>query len=73
MIAFLVPLFADIDECLTGRHNCGPGQVCLNTDGSFDCKPRCGTGYVLTAENHCEGNSPSHGFQSFLHIIFKNI
>uniref|UniRef100_A0A3P9JTU5 Fibulin-1 n=1 Tax=Oryzias latipes TaxID=8090 RepID=A0A3P9JTU5_ORYLA len=44
----------DIDECLTGRHNCGPGQVCLNTDGSFDCKPRCGTGYVLTAENHCE-------------------
>ncbi|XP_024138370.1 fibulin-1 [Oryzias melastigma] len=44
----------DIDECQTGRHNCSPGQVCLNTDGSFHCKPRCGTGYVLAAENHCE-------------------
>ncbi|XP_014840501.1 PREDICTED: fibulin-1 isoform X4 [Poecilia mexicana] len=40
----------DINECLTGRHNCPRGQVCLNTEGSFHCQREiaCNTGYKLT-------------------------
>ncbi|XP_058240778.1 EGF-containing fibulin-like extracellular matrix protein 1 isoform X3 [Hemibagrus wyckioides] len=33
----------DIDECNTGRHTCGPDQICYNTRGSFLCQ--CTPGY----------------------------
>lgn len=37
---------ADIDECATGRECRGPGEVCLNMQGSFRCNSvRCPDGY----------------------------
>ncbi|XP_038566122.1 fibulin-1-like [Micropterus salmoides] len=46
----------DINECLTGSHNCIFGQVCINTEGSFRCQREtsCGTGYELTDANTCQ-------------------
>ncbi|XP_048680707.1 fibulin-1 isoform X2 [Caretta caretta] len=46
----------DTNECITGMHNCGIGQTCVNTAGSFRCQREtsCGTGYELTEDNHCK-------------------
>uniref|UniRef100_A0A8C4VH07 Fibulin-1 n=1 Tax=Gopherus evgoodei TaxID=1825980 RepID=A0A8C4VH07_9SAUR len=46
----------DTNECITGMHNCGIGQTCVNTVGSFRCQREtsCGTGYELTEDNHCK-------------------
>ncbi|KFD71594.1 hypothetical protein M514_05306 [Trichuris suis] len=36
---------SDIDECMLGTHNCGPGFTCRNAHGSFRCERRlCPTG-----------------------------
>ncbi|KAM4569870.1 fibulin-1-like [Odontesthes bonariensis] len=43
----------DVNECLHGSHNCTPGQVCLNTDGSFGCQSSCGTGFILGDTKVC--------------------
>ncbi|XP_028280960.1 fibulin-1-like isoform X2 [Parambassis ranga] len=47
---------ADVNECLTGNHNCIAGQVCINTEGSFRCQREtsCGTGYELKDNNSCQ-------------------
>ena len=40
----------DVDECL--ENPCG--QLCTNTDGSFDCS--CMSGYEILDDGHtCEG------------------
>ncbi|KAL9854237.1 fibulin-1 isoform 2-T2 [Geothlypis trichas] len=46
----------DINECITGTHNCGIGQTCVNTLGSFRCQrdTSCGTGYELTDDSRCK-------------------
>ncbi|XP_037617123.1 fibulin-1-like isoform X2 [Sebastes umbrosus] len=46
----------DVNECLTGSHNCVIGQVCINTEGSFRCQREisCGTGYELKDDNNCQ-------------------
>ncbi|XP_008314090.1 fibulin-1 [Cynoglossus semilaevis] len=46
----------DINECLTGGHDCVSGQTCINTQGSFRCQRQssCGTGYELRDNNKCE-------------------
>ncbi|KAJ6668450.1 hypothetical protein lerEdw1_011932 [Lerista edwardsae] len=46
----------DINECITTAHNCGFGQICINTLGSFRCQREtsCGTGYELTDNNLCK-------------------
>ena len=36
--------FADIEECVTGDHNCSPNAICANVPGSFLCN--CKTGYT---------------------------
>ncbi|CAF98674.1 unnamed protein product, partial [Tetraodon nigroviridis] len=41
---------ADIDECTTGRHTCGPEQTCYNTRGSYTCN--CPLGYQRNGD-HC--------------------
>lgn len=45
-------LIADIDECATGRHTCGPEQTCYNTRGSYTCQ--CPVGYQRNGD-HCTG------------------
>uniref|UniRef100_A0A671VIF5 Fibulin-1 n=1 Tax=Sparus aurata TaxID=8175 RepID=A0A671VIF5_SPAAU len=46
----------DVNECLTGSHNCVIGQGCINTEGSFRCQREtsCGTGYELKDDNACQ-------------------
>uniref|UniRef100_A0A8C9J638 Fibulin-1 n=1 Tax=Panthera tigris altaica TaxID=74533 RepID=A0A8C9J638_PANTA len=46
----------DINECITGSHNCRLGESCVNTVGSFRCQrdSSCGTGYELTEDNDCK-------------------
>ncbi|XP_018543014.1 fibulin-1 isoform X2 [Lates calcarifer] len=46
----------DVNECLTGSHNCILGQICINTEGSFRCQREtgCGTGYELRENNSCQ-------------------
>lgn len=50
---------SDVNECLTGSHNCVTGQICINTEGSFRCQREtsCGTGYELKDDNTCQGNA----------------
>ncbi|CDR32632.1 Fibulin-1 [Caenorhabditis elegans] len=47
----------DIDECVTG-HNCGAGEECVNTPGSFRCQQKgnlCAHGYEVNgATGFCE-------------------
>ena len=35
--------FADVNECITGEHNCDANADCNNTEGSFECT--CKPGY----------------------------
>ncbi|XP_075066447.1 fibulin-1 isoform X2 [Mixophyes fleayi] len=46
----------DINECISGTHNCKVGQICINQLGSFRCQREinCGTGYELTDDNSCK-------------------
>ncbi|XP_056224283.1 fibulin-1-like isoform X1 [Seriola aureovittata] len=46
----------DVNECVTGGHNCIFGQFCINTEGSFRCQREtsCGTGYDLKENNSCQ-------------------
>lgn len=49
----------DINECMTGQHDCLESQRCDNTLGSFVCVrfTTCGTGYTLNyISGHCEDN-----------------
>ena len=44
--------FTDINECLT--NNAGCSDICVNTDGSYQCT--CGSGFELDSDNHtCKG------------------
>lgn len=47
----------DIDECVTGKHQCPYSRECVNTFGSYYCK--CRAGYDLKYINgkyDCIGN-----------------
>ena len=41
----------DLDECLTGNHQCGLDIHCVNTLGSYRCK--CGVGYEMNNLGNC--------------------
>ena len=38
---------ADVDECQTGVHRCGEGQICHNLPGAYRCD--CKMGYQYDA------------------------
>lgn len=58
-IFFYTHLFpADVDECQSGAHRCGDGQMCHNLPGSYRCE--CQTGYEYdsfrrTCVGACDG------------------
>ena len=37
--------FLDINECEAGKSDCMPGQICVNTDGSYECQVECRDGF----------------------------
>ena len=45
--------FADVNECVTGEHNCDANAACNNTEGSFECT--CKPGYSGNGVN-CTGD-----------------
>uniref|UniRef100_A0A3B5LM48 Fibulin 2 n=1 Tax=Xiphophorus couchianus TaxID=32473 RepID=A0A3B5LM48_9TELE len=45
----------DIDECMTGSHNCSFSQTCYNLQGSFKCLSfDCPQNYKKVSDTHCE-------------------
>lgn len=52
---------ADVDECVTGTHNCQAGFSCQNTKGSFYCqaRQRCMDGFLQDPEGNCVGKQAS--------------
>uniref|UniRef100_UPI00358F4E7C uncharacterized protein n=1 Tax=Myxine glutinosa TaxID=7769 RepID=UPI00358F4E7C len=47
----------DIDECLTGSHNCREEQRCVNTEGSFHCLSQdreCLPGFIRNIHGDCQ-------------------
>uniref|UniRef100_A0A8C2YPV2 Nidogen 2 n=2 Tax=Chinchilla lanigera TaxID=34839 RepID=A0A8C2YPV2_CHILA len=41
---------ADVNECATGYHRCGPNSVCINLPGSYRCE--CQSGYEFADDQH---------------------
>ncbi|KAK2509047.1 hypothetical protein MC885_019665 [Smutsia gigantea] len=41
---------ADVNECATGFHRCGPNSVCINLPGSYRCE--CRGGYEFADDQH---------------------
>ncbi|XP_017514198.3 nidogen-2 [Manis javanica] len=41
---------ADVNECATGFHRCGPNSVCINLPGSYRCE--CRGGYEFADDRH---------------------
>ncbi|XP_037784060.1 fibrillin-2-like isoform X6 [Penaeus monodon] len=35
----------DVDECLAGVAKCLPGEICINTEGAFECRVECQDGF----------------------------
>ena len=61
LYAFLI--IADINECLTGAHNCSSDAACNNTKGAFYCT--CRPGFTGDGQN-CKGDdSGIFRFHSF--------
>lgn len=42
--SLLHPL-VDVDECLAGVAKCLPGEICINTEGAFECRVECQDGF----------------------------
>lgn len=59
VIFFFTHVFPpDVDECQTGAHRCGDGQLCHNLPGSYRCE--CQTGYEYDSfRRMCVGASGS--------------
>uniref|UniRef100_H0X8N1 Nidogen 2 n=1 Tax=Otolemur garnettii TaxID=30611 RepID=H0X8N1_OTOGA len=48
---------ADVNECATGFHRCGPNSVCINLPGSYRCE--CRGGYEFAGDQHtCVSTTP---------------
>ena len=50
----------DIDECLTETHNCLFGHLCVNTSGSFTCKPKTTKTTNFCKKHDCDKHADCH-------------
>ena len=63
----LLNCFSDIDECVTGTHNCSDFAVCNNTKGGHNCT--CKKGFLGDGEN-CTGNTFAFAFVMLETAVF---
>ncbi len=66
--SWYIGLFADLDECQSGEHNCDVNSYCNNTFGSFNCT--CLQGYVGDGV-HCSGKAAFFFFYFVLRLSFS--
>lgn len=52
----ICPFVTDTDECETGVHRCGEGQICHNLPGTYRCDCRPGYQYD-TYRRMCVGET----------------
>ena len=48
-------MYIDINECLNRDDICGPGNVCINTEGSYMCACRKSGYYYVSQVKNCIG------------------
>ena len=48
-LTFLLCIFSDINECLTGTDQCSDHSTCVNIDGSYTC--HCDDGWQPDPNN----------------------
>ena len=61
-----LPYYLDINECEADNGNCS--QICVNTEGSFECS--CRVGYVLGSDGtSCSGTGVK---ALYIHVTYLN-
>ena len=50
---FFLKFCVDVDECVSGKHDCPAEHECVNTLGSYQCS-HCRPGYIDDGET-CQG------------------
>jgi len=46
----------DVNECELSMSDCAPSDDCVNTEGSFECLPRCAEGFRRSTDSmNCLG------------------
>jgi len=62
----------DIDECLTGAHDCSPSQaLCTNTAGSFECA--CAEPFYSGNGTFCLAQSSAVQVSYFANVSIRNL
>ena len=64
---FCFPRYLDIDECITGNHDCDVNANCINTVGSYNCS--CKKGCTGDGRS-CSGTLTLIKFQSVGYLDF---
>ena len=59
-------LFAEIDECAEGTHNCEANATCVNEPGTYRCI--CGDGFIVDGDR-CIGKQSDLNFLDVLKIF----
>ena len=61
MIIIIIVMHIDINECLD-QDICGPGNICINEEGSYMCACHKSGYYYVRQERNCIGKMPHMHF-----------